>query len=491
MKPPYRQAFLIFLVLAAPAVRADAILADAAEARDIGRVKQLIEAKAPLDAAQDDGMTALHWACYHDQTAIVRSLLEAGASATAETRYGITPLAIACSNGNGSAVQALLRKGANPNTRFPGQETALMTAARVGRMEAVKALVEAGAEIDATIPNGQNALMWAANEGHVDVVRYLIERGGDHLAALPSGFNPYFFAARQGHTALVRYFLDSGLDINTAMAVKTRGGRVPQDGSTALILAIENGHFDLAVELLERGADANDARTGLTPLHTLARVRKPDRGEGPKGDPPPAPSGDIDSLELVRILVAHGADVNARLTVGGRARQAYASHIGATPFFLASDTADLPYMKLLVELGADPFVPNEDQVTPLMMAAGVGSQAPEEEAGTPDECLEAVRYLVSLGADINAVSDHGDTAMHGAAFKNAPQVAAFLNAQGADIRIWNNGNRDGRLPLFIAEGYRPGNFKPDFATVDVISAIMKERGAVIPTERPVHVNYAP
>jgi ankyrin repeat protein len=126
-----------------------------------------------------------------------------------------------------------------------------------------------------------------------------------------------------------------------------------------------------------------------------------------------------------------------------------------------------------------------------MVAAGIGSTAPEEEAGSEAECLAAVKYLVSLGAQINTVDANGETAMHGAAYKNIASMAVYLHEQGADIQIWNTKNALGRTPLLIAEGYRPGNFKPSFATVDAITTVMLANGIKPPTgPKPKHTNYA-
>ncbi|MBK1880742.1 ankyrin repeat domain-containing protein [Pelagicoccus mobilis] len=439
-----------------------------------------------------DGTTPLHQACHQNDTEAALELLEAGANPSSENRYGIQPISLAVQNGNAEVLKKLLSLGADPNRALKGGETLLMTASRVGSLECTQALLEAGAQIDATERKGQTALMWAAAEGHIDVVQHLVENGADYNKSLNSGYTPFFFAIRQGHRELVKTFLDLGADVNSAMEVSVKGGKLAKNNTSPLILAMENGHFDIAIDLLEAGANPNDARTGLTPLHTLVRVRKPDRGEGAAGEPPPLITGDVDSLTFARALIRKGADVNAQLTTGPKARGAHYSRIGATPFLLASDTADLAYMKLLVEYGASHTTPNEDGTTPLMVAAGVGSQAPEEEAGTPEECLRAVKYLVSLGVELDTVAANGDTAMHGAAYKNAPQVVSYLNEQGANISIWNKKNKNGWTPLFIAEGYRPGNFKPDFATIDAIKEVMLARGVAIPEGgRPVHVNYAP
>src|SRR6185295_10261403 len=153
---------------------------------------------------------------------------------------------------------------------------------------------------------------------------------------------------------------------------------------------------------------------------------------------------------------------------------------GCTPLMLAADTADTAFIKLLVELGADPTIPNVDHCTPLMAAAGLGTRSAEEEAGTDDEAVEACGYLLSIGADINAVSDTGDTAMHGAAFANFPKVVKLLDAKGAKIEVWNQPNKRGWTPLRVAEGHRYGNFKPSFETVAAIKEVMIAHGVTPP-----------
>ena len=237
-----------------------------------------------------------------------------------------------------------------------------------------------------------------------------------------------------------------------------------------MILAVENGHFELAVVLLEAGADPNDQRSGFTALHTLTWVRKPNRGDDESGDPAPIGSGNLSSLQLVEKLVEHGADVNARLKRGASGRGVL-SRAGATPFLLAAMTADVPLMKTLVKLGADPRLPNAQHCTPLMAAAGVGCLAPGEEAGTEDEAIEAVKLALELGNDVNAVDDNGETAMHGAAYKSFPKVVQLLADKGAKIEVWNRKNKYGWTPLSIAEGHRPGNFKPSPETIAALQRV--------------------
>ena len=456
-------------------------LADAVEKSDGARVQALLRERADVNAAQVDGMTALHWAAERDEVATARLLVAAGANAKAENRYGVTPLALACTNGGAAMVEVLLAAGADPNATLRGGETALLIAARTGRPEPVKALLAAGARVDAKEKQGQTALMWAAAEGHADVVGLLLAAGADFRTPLDSGFTPVFFAVREGRAEVVRLLVRAGADVNEAMQPRRSAGKAPRKGTTALHLAVENGHFELAAWLLGAGANPNDQRSGYTPLHTITWVRKPDHGDD--GDPSPVGSGSVDSLQFVRQLVAAGADVNARLEKGpsGEGRL---GRKGATPFLLAADTADIPLMRLLLELGADPLLANAERCTPLLAAAGVGTRAPAEEAGTEAEALEAVQLILARGGDVNTVDDNGETAMHGAAYASFPRVVQFLAEHGAKIEIWNRKNVHGWTPLLIAEGHRFGNFKPSFETLAAVKAVMLANGVTPPPPTP-------
>ncbi|MBI5775134.1 MAG: ankyrin repeat domain-containing protein [Verrucomicrobia bacterium] len=436
------------------------------------------------DSTQDaNGSTPLHSAVQHDDVAKVQSLLAAGADAKATNRYGVPPLHLACVNGNEAIVTALLDAGAEANTTLRGSETVLHTAARTGRIDPVKALLARGAKVDAADRKGQTPLMWAAADGHTEVVELLLKSGADRYARLKSGFTALLFAAREGRIGVVRALLKSGADANEAIETEKGGGKAPDNGTSALLLAVENGHFELAMELVRAGANPNDQRSGFTPLHTLTWVRKPNRGDDESGHPPPQGSGNLTSLQFARELVKHGADVNAPLAKGASGKGKL-STVGATPFLLASKTADVPLMKLLVELGANPKQPNKDGSTPLMAAAGLGCHAPTEEAGTEPECLEAVAYLLTLGADLNTVDANGETAMHGAAYKSLPKMVELLANKGAKIEIWNQKNKSGWTPLLIAEGFRPGNFKPSAETIAAIHSVMRAAGLTPPPPTP-------
>jgi ankyrin repeat protein len=151
--------------------------------------------------------------------------------------------------------------------------------------------------------------------------------------------------------------------------------------------------------------------------------------------------------------------------------------VGATPFFMAARGGDTELMRLLVELGADPMLPNEDGTTPLMAAAGVGTHSPGEDAGAPPEALDAVKLALELGNDVNVVDKNGNTAMHGAAFKQLPEVVKLLDEKGADVGTWNKKNVSGWTPLRIAVGVHRGmNFRFHVQTADELKAIMVRAG---------------
>lgn len=451
----------------------ESALADAVEKKDREAARILLKDNGDVNAPQVDGMTALHWAAYHDDADLALQLLEAGAEAGVENRYGVTPLYNACQNGNAKLVKALLKQGADPNTSLQGEEV-ILTASRTGSAEVVKALIDNGARIEAVEHRKQTALMWAAAEGNLEVVNVLIEAGADIRKQLDSGFSPMMFAVREGRESVVHALLKAGIDVNEV--VNPKNGRLPK-GSTALTLAIENGHFSLATSLLKAGADPNEGRTGYRPLHMLSWVRKPNGGDGPNDLPPPDGSGTMSSLQFAKILVEHGADVNAPLESGAVHRK------GATAFYLAAWTADLPLMRALVDLGADPLLTASDDSTALMAATGIGRKMEDASAGTEAEILESAKYLLELGVDIDAVNKSGETAMHGAAYKNLPKVVAYLDEQGADVKIWHQRNKRGSTPYLIAAGYRPGNFKPSYETMDAFIEALARHG-IEPKEDP-------
>src|SRR5438093_817995 len=464
-----------------------ALLADAAEKMDRTRIRALLQQRVDVNTPQIDGMTALHWAAYQDDLETEELLVRAGANVIAANRYGVTPLSLACTNGNGAMVELLLQAGADPNTALPGGETALMTAARVGKPGPVKALLSRGADVHSKdARRGQTALMWAAAEGHAEIAEELIKAGADVRVRLDSGFTPLLFAVREGRIDVVRVLLKAGADVNeTVPAEPARrrgyGGRPPPAGASALLLAVTNAHYELAAYLLDAGADPNADLPGYTALHAITSVRKPGVGDN---DPAPEGSGTMSSIELVTKLVAAGANANARMTRRANLANTRLNELGATPFMLAALTADAELLKTLAALGADPKLGNADNSTPLMAAAGLATRSPGEDAGTEPEVLEALQALLDLGADLNAVDNNGETAMHAAAYKNLPQVVKFLAAKGAKIDLWNKDNRFGWTPLAIAVGYRFGNFKPSPDTEAAVREVMIAAGVTPPKPSP-------
>src|SRR5687768_4425884 len=292
---------LATVVFASVVASGQASLIEAARRGDAAAVRGLLTKKANINAVAADGTTALHWAVQRDDLPMVDALLKAGANAGLATRHGVTPLQLAATNGSALMITRLLDGGADPNTALPDGETVLMTASRTGAVDAVRALLDRGADYRRRHPaKGQTALMWAAAENNAGVVKLLVERGADVKERSSGGaFSPYLFAVRGGHIGASLAFIDAGVQVDEALP----------DGTTALLLAVINAHYELASVLLERGANPSADGQGWTALHQIAWSRRHNAGFNLPG---PVATGGVDSLELVRKLVAKGADVNAR-----------------------------------------------------------------------------------------------------------------------------------------------------------------------------------
>ena len=449
-------------------------IADAAELQDVAGVLRLLSSGADVSAAQADGMTALHWAVWHERPQLARQLLQAGANVNAATMYQERPLAVACEAGNAELVQLLLKAGADHSLPRAGGETPLMTAARTGRESVVEMLLAADADVNARERNQQTAAMWAAAEGNTNVLKLLAAAGADMQTPLAAGWTPFFFAVREGRTETVRWMLQQGADVNAPMRGEKRN-----QGPNALLLAVMNAHFETAAAVLAAGADANAQPNGYAALHAVTWVRKPVRGDG---DPPPPGSGDLGSLQFVRLLVEHGADVNLRRKKG-RSGFADFTTTGCTAFVLACQTGDIPLLQLLLQLGADPTIPNADGATALLAAAGIGDLGSGlEAAGTEEQAIAVIDLLLNLNLDINVVDQNGETAVHGAAYQNWPRLIRHLLDRGATPSTWNQSNRWGWTPLIIAHGFRKGNFRPDAATINCLEQVMREAELPIPVE---------
>jgi ankyrin repeat protein len=372
----------------------------------------------------------------------------------------------------------LLEAGADANAASEEGETPLMVAARTGRIDAVNTLLARGADPNVTEDwRGQTALMWAAAEGHAAVIDALVARGAGVHVRSNGGFTPLLFAAREGRIAAVDALMKAGADMNDSLPVRRRPAQnatspaTPETGPNAFLLAAANAHYELAARLLDRGADPNVAPQGYTALHQVSWVRK--AGIAGSNNPAPQGSGTMDSLTFVRTLAAKGATLDARVTKRPAMGVTTLNSIGATPFLLAARTADAPLMKLLAELGANPLLTNDDGSTPLMVAAGLGTNAPGEDPGTEPEVLEAVKVALDLGNDLNAIDKNGETAMHGAAYKHVPTVVRYLSERGARQDVWNRPNSKGWTPLKITEGVQRGmNIVSSPATAAVFREVL-------------------
>jgi len=459
------------LIAIGVSVGADVTLVQAVKTGNVQTVRALVKAKADANSADPDGTTALHWAVQQGNAELVDLLVRSGAKVAAANRYGVTPLTVACTNGNAAIVERLLAAGADPNAAFADGETPLMTASRTGSVETIKALIARGANVRAReLRKGQTALMWAAAENNVGAIRALIEAGADLNERSKGGsFTPYLFAVRAGHVDAARAFVDAGVDVNQSLT----------DGTSALVLAVVNAHYELAGALLDKGASPNADKQGWTALHQIAWSRRHNAGFNLPG---PVATGGLDSLELVRKLVQKGANVNARMTKEPRdGNRNQLNRIGSTAFLMAAKSDDVPLMRALLENGADPSLKTNRGTTALMAAAGVGIWAPGENPGTHEEALNAVKLALEAGGGkVNDIDQDGETALHGAVYRGgAIPVIQFLIDKGATLDVKN---KKGWTPVVVADGveYTPAVLKRYPEAAALLRKTMRDRGLPVP-----------
>ena len=457
-------------------------LVDAVRMADSAAVQALLEQRVDVNTAETDGTTALHWAAYRGDLTSAQLLLRAGATPDKENRYGVTPLALASGRGNAPIVEALLNAGADANSTLPEGETVLMAAARAGSIDVLRLLLAHGANVGARESwRGQTALMWAAAENHPAALHTLIELGANVNERSNTGWSALLFAARAGKSEAIGALLAAGADVNDtvqplpshATSSENAGRSGGPDGTSAIVIAVANGHFSLAQYLVEQGADPNADAQGWTALHQLAYTRRPNSGKGM----PPVPLIDkVDTLEFARFLLDHGADPNIRQTKRHNNRERNnLNRVGATPYLLAAKHADAPLMRLLAEHGADTRQATLGNASPLMVAAGVGIFNLGESAGTNDEAFEAVQLAYELGDQtVIQADDKGYTALHGAALRGANPIVEFLVKRGADLLAETT---EGWTPLRIADGvHYTGTVKRADHTAELLRQVMKEQG---------------
>jgi len=459
---------LVASLLVCVNVAANDALVSAVKAQNAAAVRALLAEGVDANQADADETGALAWAVSADDIDLVTALLGAGADVGATNRYGVGPMYLASENGSAEMLKVLIAHGADPNAALPDGETALMTAARTGDAAAINVLLAAGANINATEGSkGQTALMWAAAENNAAAVTALLAAGAD-IAVRSSGgeFDALAFAVRGGAGEAVRLLLDAGADVNA----ETRGG------TSMLVLATLNAHYELAALLLDRGANPNADKQGWTALHQVVWSRRWNRGFNLPG---PVQTGDLNGLDFARKLLAAGANINARMHIEPNdGRRFDLNRIGATPFLLAAKSCDLPLMRLLLESGADASIPTEGGATAVMVAAGVGIWAPGENPGTLEEALAAVKIAYEAGGgDVNAVDSEGDTAVHGAIYRGGGvAIIEYLAGLGAKLDVEN---KRGWTPLFAAEGVvRNGSGLKHYPeAADLLRKLLREQGA--------------
>jgi uncharacterized protein len=457
--------------------------------------------KPDVNAAQADGTTALHWAARWDDLETAALLIRAGADAKAANHDGATPLFLASQNGSAAMIAQLLKAGADVNAPVLSHgETALMMASRSGNADAVRVLLEHGAQINATDTlRRTTALMWAAEQGHVAVVELLAARGADLRAQsevlrplkrrglgyapakdqdgpdapIKGGLTALLFATRQGSLDCVRALTTAGADVNQTSA----------DGSSPLLVAVQNGYYKVALYLMDQGANLNLANfKGWTPLYLAVKTRNQETTA--------IPGPDTDGvLDLIQALLDRGANPNVRIQADTEVHQgmtaAWLKEAGATPLLRAALCGDLPVVRLLLAHKADPQIPTFDHTTPLMAASGVGWANGLLQEYSEDQTLEVVKLLLDLGSDVNAVNDHGITALHGAGFKGANKAVQLLVDHGAKLDALDKGEDYGfgvssarMTPLNWAEGVPIGMSSAIYHrdTVALMARLMKEKG---------------
>jgi ankyrin repeat protein len=488
-------------------------VAEAAMNGDLDVMHARLREGADPNARGPFGTPPLHWRVRVDDVAAAKRLLKAGADPNGVTERGVSPLSVAIANGNTEMVGLLLKAGADARQSEPSGETHLMMAAHVGVLAVVEQLLNHGAQVDARDPHyGQTALMFAARAGHADVVSVLLARGANTNAATKAGEAPAFikpnsvpgfgygvgilrggvpadrgrrepapgrmtpllYAARHDHVEIAKRLIAAGADVNAKEA----------NGIWPLLMAISNDNMAVAHYLLAHGSDVNGQDWyGRSPLWEAVNVRNLyvhnatfrngiDRGP---------------VLELIRALLAAGADVNARtkdtppfrhhlLEITGSLE--WVDFTGQTPFLTAALAGDVTVMKLLLERGANPRIDTYHGTSPLMAAAGVNWVLAQTWTEGPEQLLEAVRLCAELGMDVNQANSMGITALHGAANRGSDDIIRFLVSRGADLTAKD---KEGRSALDWAKGVflatHPAQPKP--STNALITELLRKQGREI------------
>ena len=459
--------FALTVGIATMAAAADDVrLVEAAKQNDPFVIRALLAEGLDVNSRHPDGSTALLWATYYDDPDTAELLIAASADVNAANDYGESPLSLASQNRNAGLVNTLLAAGADPHAVKPTGETILMIAARAGNPEIVQSLLARDADVNAAEPSKhQTALMWAAAHRHDAVVDALIVAGADVNAASTGGSTALHFAVQQGDVTTAKLLLTGGADVHATMTVRqidqfTLGLVETLDDMTPLWLAITNCRQD-GLEYFG-STEPHPVSLSCPANEELGRLFL-DYGADPNATdgsrfPPLHRAVQTGMRKLVDALLSHGADPNAQVSsdvwqwtgenrVG--ARSISPVPIGATPYFMAAWTHHPELMRVLLAAGADPHVTADDNTTALMAAASVGGRPSQGFSQFLDipKMLEAVQVALGEGADINAVNDAGQTAMHGAAKLRSTDLIRLLADNGARVDVTDN---EGETPLSLA-----------------------------------------
>ncbi len=518
-------------------------IADAAMRGEGAAVQALVKKGADVNAAQGDGMTALHWTSLNGDVTTTTVLLAAGATVDLRTRLGqYTPLHLASSRGHASVVGRLLEAGSAVGALSETGVEPIHLAAQAGSPDAVTLLLGRGADVNAQDrTHGRSPLVFAVAHNRIEVMKVLIAKGADiarptkvidyverarndsteraernraitaatgrAVADVPSidpaapgtpapaaaapagrggvggvggraggargggargpsdtenigkqgGMTALHYAARDGFAGAVEFLLEAGMKVNTLTA---------GDKSSPLLVAIVNGQYDIAMTLIEKGADVNLTNDDLmAPLFAVVNNEWALRTWYPQ--PTAGHQQRASYLQLIRRLAAAGADPNTRVKshvwhAAYNAGRMGVEFTGATAFWRAAYALDVEAMRLLVEVGADPNVPTMTfgsavrandlsgvpavppggaHIPPFHAASGVGygtSRVAQQHQYVHDGWMSAAKYFIEeLGVDVNLRDADGFTALHHAAARGDNAMITYLVSKGANVMAVN------------------------------------------------------
>ena len=461
---------------------ASASLVEAVKSGDKAAAVALLAQRADVNAAETDGTTPLHWAVHHGDLELTQRLIRAGAKVNVKNEYGSTPMSEAAVLGRADLIEALLKAGADVESPNADGQTALMVVARAGRVDAARLLLKYGAKVNTVEQwRGQTALMWAVAQKQPAMVAELVKAGADvnarstvnnwdrQVTAEPraiyrpaGGLTPLLYATREGCVECARLLVEAGADLNLA----------DPENISPLLMAVINGQWDTAQYLIKKGANPNKWDFwGRAPLYAAV-----DLNTIPRGGRPDWPSLDETTpLQVIEMLLDAGANPNAQLKLAPPFRNIGNDRgldgmltTGATPLLRAAKALDAPAIAALLAKGADISLANSRGMTPIMVAAGLGSVDADTRGfylseDTQQRSIESLKLLIKAGGDVNSKDSRGLTALHEAARWGWNDVVQFLVESGADPNAKDN---RGNTPIDSALGKAGGNSRGG-ARIDV------------------------